>query len=188
MRRRARWLAALGAAALGVGLAAVVGVALATTFTFAVARNTTVTNFNTHQSKLETIVTAAGGFAVYTLSGDSKSHPECRQANGCLQVWPPVTVSAAKKPTKSPGIKGKLGTWHRSGFTQLTLAGHPLYLFSFDKHTRHATGEAIHSFGGTWHVVAADPPTAAAGTAPPMPATTTTTTPTTLIPNPYPGT
>jgi hypothetical protein len=67
--------------------------------------------------------------------------------------WPPVTVSSPRKLTKAAGIKGTLGTWHRNGFFQVTLNGHPLYTFSQDHQRRAATGEGLNTFGGIWHVL-----------------------------------
>jgi predicted lipoprotein with Yx(FWY)xxD motif len=41
----------------------------------------------------------------------------------------------------------------RKRFTQATLNGHPLYTFSEDAGMKgSASGEGLHSFGGTWHV------------------------------------
>ncbi|MGP0053515.1 MAG: hypothetical protein ACLPZR_32385, partial [Solirubrobacteraceae bacterium] len=58
------------------------------------------------------------------------------------------------KATKASGVKGKLGTWHRDGFTQVTLNGHPLYTFSGDGGKRGvATGNGLKGFGGTWGVL-----------------------------------
>jgi predicted lipoprotein with Yx(FWY)xxD motif len=166
----------------------IVGVAVAKSFTLNVANNATVTNANTQQSKVEAIAVRKG-LAVYTLSGDSKSHPKCTAGNGCFNVWPPVKLSSAKPLSKAPGIKGKLGTWKRDGFIQLTLGGHPLYRYAGDGNRKNiATGEAINSFGGIWHVVL-DPAGGAAGS---TGATTTMTTPytypttTPTYPYPYP--
>ena len=74
-----------------------VGLALAKSLTLGVANNATVTNFNTHASKQETIAVNSPGFAAYWLSGDSKTHPKCTKANGCFQFWLPVTVTSAGK-------------------------------------------------------------------------------------------
>jgi predicted lipoprotein with Yx(FWY)xxD motif len=129
------------------------GAALAKVFTLSVAKHATVGNlltqktFTTHA----TIVVNGRGFAVYTLTGDSAKHPKCTSAM-CLQIWPPVTVKSAKALTKAPGVKGKLGIWHRKHFDQATIDGHPLYTFSPDTKRHVAMGEAIKSFGGTWHV------------------------------------
>jgi predicted lipoprotein with Yx(FWY)xxD motif len=137
-------------AVIGFTTAMLVGIAIAKSFTLKVDKNAKVTN-QSHVTKHEAIV-AAHGFAVYTLSGDSKSHPKCTSAT-CLGFWPPVTVKSAHAVSKAPGIKGRLGVWHRKGFNQVTLGGHPLYMFSLDKRNGAATGEGIVSFGGTWHVV-----------------------------------
>ena len=140
------------------------------------------------------VVTNAKGFAVYTLSGDTAKHPKCTKADGCFKFWPPVKVSSATKLTKAPGVRGKLGTWRRNGFMQLTLNGHPLYTFINDSQKGKATGEDLHGFGGVWHASKTSAPKGTATTAPisttppatsTMPTTTTTTPPTTTT-NPYP--
>jgi predicted lipoprotein with Yx(FWY)xxD motif len=151
-RRRSATL--LVAAVAGFGTAALVGVAIANTFTLQVAKNAKVTN-QMRMTTRENIVVNSRGRAVYDLTGDSKTHPECTKAKGCFQVWPPLTVSSAKNLSKAPGINGKLGVWHRNGFLQVTLGGHPLYRFAPDSQKDAANGEGIHSFGGTWHVIKA---------------------------------
>lgn len=170
-RLRTAAIAAVAVACLTA--AALVGVALAKSFTLQVARNAKVTD-QSGSTKRENIA-VAGGFAVYRLSGDSRQHPECTRANGCFTFWPPVTAGSARKASKASGIGGKLGVWHHDGLFQLTLAGHPLYRFSQDSARDHATGEGIVSFGGTWHVVKAAGSSSAATT------TTTTSTTTTSM-------
>src|SRR5579884_3821409 len=134
-------------AAAGFATAALVGVALARTFTLQVARGATV------NGQRENIVVDSRGFAVYTLTGDSRRHALCTKRDGCFRFWAPVTAASAKKLSKGAGVKGRLGAWRRDGFRQVTLAGHPLYRFVQDTHRRDATGDGIRSFGGTWHVV-----------------------------------
>lgn len=165
----------IATAIVGVGVAVLVSVAVARTFTLNIAKNASVTNANTHVTTHANIVATSSGLAVYTLSGDSKTHPKCTKANGCLSVWPPVKVSSAGKLSKAAGIKGALGTWRRNGFIQVTLAGHPLYTFAADTQ-HHASGEDIIHFGGTWHVVKTSADTG----------TSTTTTTGTTTTSPYP--
>ncbi len=150
--RRPKFAAVIVIATAGFTLAALVGVAFAATFTLHVAKNARVTNQTGH-TVTENIVATSRGFAVYELSGDSQRHPECTKAKRCFGVWPPVTVSSRSKLTKGPGVKGSLGIWHRNGFLQVTLAGHPLYRYAGDSQRSHAVGEGIRSFGGTWHVI-----------------------------------
>jgi predicted lipoprotein with Yx(FWY)xxD motif len=135
------------AAVAGFGTAALVSVALAKTFTLQIASNAKV-DASSHGN----IVVNSRGQAVYWLTGDSRRHPKCTKKNGCFKFWPPIKVPSAKKLSKVRGIKGKLGVWHRNGFFQVTVDGHPLYTFSFDHQKRDATGEGLTTFGGTWHV------------------------------------
>lgn len=155
MRRAPIKLVGLSATVLGVGLAAMVGPAAAKTPPTLGVFQSTVTNFlspNPHQTTTPKIVGAAGGFAVYTLTGDSKSHPLCL-GPACKAIWPWVTIpNNGKMPTKNPAIKAKLGIWKHNGVRQLTLGGHPLYFFFMDTSKKRAHGEGIVSFGGTWHV------------------------------------
>jgi predicted lipoprotein with Yx(FWY)xxD motif len=145
----------LVAGAVVVAMLAVAAVAIAKTFTLNVAKNATVTNMTTMVTKHENIAVNGRGFAVYWLSGDSKSHPKCTQANRCFKFWPPVTASSAKALSKAAGISGKLTSWSRNGFVQAVLGGHPIYTFAPDTKKHDATGEGVVGFGGTWHVVTA---------------------------------
>ena len=68
--------------------------------------------------------------------------------------WPPLTASSLKaKLTAAKGIKGKLAIAHRGGIFQVTLGGHPLYMFIADKAKGKANGDGVVAFGGTWHVI-----------------------------------
>lgn len=154
-RRRFGWTTrSVVAVSAAVVSAALAGVAVARTFTLNVAKAAPVTN-QAHKTVHENIVINSRAKAVYWLSGDSKSHPECKRANHCFTFWHPVKVASVRRLTKARGVPGKLGTWKRDGFIQVTLAGHPLYTFSGDAMKRHATGQGIKAFGGTWSVTKA---------------------------------
>ena len=175
---RARRLAIVIATTIaGVGAAVLVSVAVARTFTLQIAKNAKVTSTLTGPTKTENIVVNSKGKAVYTLSGDSKSHPECVMNKPCLTVWPPVTVASARKLSRASGIHGKLGTWRHNGFTQVTLNGHPLYTFSADTQRHHAMGEGIVHFGGTWHVIKTSSSSSSTTSTPTTTTSTTTTSP-----------
>jgi predicted lipoprotein with Yx(FWY)xxD motif len=161
----------------GFATAALVGVAIARGFTLKVAKSAQVTN-QAGSTASEAIAVNSHGFAVYELTGDSRTHRECTKAKGCFSFWPPVTVTSRKNLKKAPGVKGRLGVWHRDGFLQVTLAGHPLYRYAGDSNRDIATGQGIQSFGGTWHVIKVA--SSAAGTSGGSTSTmTTTSTPTT---------
>lgn len=139
------------AVSIGFAVAGMVSAAVVRSFALQVAPHASVTD-TAGKTATESIVVSRG-HAAYELSGDSMRHPKCTGTNGCFQVWPPLKVSSAKSVHKPGGIHGKLGTWRRDGFLQLTLNGHPLYRFANDRRADAATGEGISSFHGTWHVV-----------------------------------
>lgn len=182
-RHSRRWLAAAITAAAFAAVA-VAGAALASALALAVAHGAKVTN-TSGKTTTESIVVNSRGHAVYDLTGDTAKHPECTKANGCFSFWPPVTVSSAASLKKITGISGKLGTFHRDGFLQVTWNGHPLYTFANDMHRDDATGEGINGFGGIWHVLTASSSHASRGTSTPAPVTTTTSTTTSTPICPY---
>ncbi len=157
----------------GAALALLAGIALAKSYTLTIAKDAKVTDQSSMTTKAESIVIASSGFAVYTLSGDSMRHPECTSSQ-CRHFWPPLRVHGKAHLSDQPGIHGKLGTWRHDGFTQLTLGGHPLYMFSLDKHKHAATGEGVVSFGGTWRVVRPSGPSSSHSTQTTTTATMTT--------------
>jgi predicted lipoprotein with Yx(FWY)xxD motif len=142
-RRRALW-------GLLTAAAAAMLVAVALTALAAAAAKPLSVHSLTVGTKSEAIVVNSKGRAVYNLVPETTAHPLCTSSK-CLQFWPPVKVKG-KAPKSIAGIKGKLTTWHRKGFTQLVLNGHPLYTFKLDTDSKSATGEGAKSFGGTWHV------------------------------------
>ena len=147
--RRRRQLAMAGSAVLvaaAVGVLALAGSASSKSPTLGVGKSVQV------GAKTESIAVTARGVAVYQLSPETAQHLLCASST-CLKFWPPVKVAEGAKLTKGAGLKGKLGTLTRKGFTQLTLNGHPVYTFSEDKGKKgEAHGEGIKGFGGTWHV------------------------------------
>jgi predicted lipoprotein with Yx(FWY)xxD motif len=159
----------------GFAVAAAATVAGAKTFTLQLAKGAKVTN-QSGTTKTEKIAVTPRGFAVYWLSGDSAAHPKCTSTNGCFSFWPPVKEHSTSGLSKAPGIAGKLGTFRRNGFIQLTLNGHPLYTFSVDKSKDHAMGEGVHGFGGIWHAVTEGPASSGSGGTTSTGTTTTTTT------------
>jgi predicted lipoprotein with Yx(FWY)xxD motif len=142
-RRRAPGRGAL------VSVMALVGVLAITAF--AIAKSATV-GVGTAKVKghKQSVATNAKGLTVYELTPETTKHLLCTPAQ-CFAFWPPVKAGA--KVTKAPGLKGKLGTFKRKGFSQVTLNGHPIYTFAEDGGKKgSAVGEGVHGFGGIWHV------------------------------------
>jgi predicted lipoprotein with Yx(FWY)xxD motif len=121
----------------------------------ALAKTTATLHKSANSTIGKTIVVSSRGLTVYELSGETTHHLLCTKASGCFGFWPPLTVHSAKTKLSAPGIHGKLGVIHRNGLFQVTLSGHPLYLYAGDGGKKgNATGQGIMTFGGTWHVVA----------------------------------
>ncbi len=185
MKSSARFSGRRRLAAAGSAILAVVAVGLLALAGSASSKSPTLGVDNSVQvgSKTEAIAVTPRGVPVYELSPETTKHLLCASQQ-CLGFWPPVKVAPGAKLTKGAGLNGRLGTFKRKGFTQLTLNGHPVYTFSEDNGKRgEAHGEGIHGFGGIWHVFKE------AGTAPPQtttgPAMTSTSTSTAPSPPGY---
>jgi predicted lipoprotein with Yx(FWY)xxD motif len=137
---------------------ATVAVAALAVTAFAIAKSPTLGAATAKLSgpsgmRSEPIAVNSRGVAVYELLPETTHHLLCTKANKCFGFWPPVKVGAGSKVTKAAGVAGKLGTFRRNGFTQVTLNGHPLYTFSVDGGKKGvAAGDGVKGFGGTWHV------------------------------------
>lgn len=129
------------------------------------------------------------GYMLYFITGDQPDKYSCTAtiiktlpggpgsctgpSNDQKAEWPAITTTGS--PVAGPGVSQKLlGTVTRSGIgTQITYAGHPLYLF--DQAPGQLTGEgwdepSLPPWHGLWWLVAPS------GTALPWPETLTTTT------------
>ena len=123
----------LGAAALAAAKSATVGVGRA--------------SVNGHK---ESVAVNARGVTIYELGPETTHHLVCK-SQACFAAWPPVKAQGAV--TKMAGVKGKVGTIRRGGFSQVTLNGKPVYTFVEDGGRRgEAEGDGIRNFGGVWHV------------------------------------
>jgi predicted lipoprotein with Yx(FWY)xxD motif len=164
----------LVAGGVGLTMVGLVGMAAAASpTTLTTAKNSTLS---------ETIVVSSRGLTVYELRPETTRHLLCSRANGCFQIWHPLEVASAKTKLRAGrGVTGRLGTLRRDGFFQVTLNGHPLYLFAGDdSKAGAASGQGARSFGGLWHVVATSAPSG-------PPAVTPTTISPTPTPPYYPG-
>lgn len=91
------------------------------------------------------------GRTLYLFEADKSTTSTCSGA--CATAWPPVTTEGA--PTAASGAKASLlGTSKRDdGTTQVTYAGHPLYLFSGDSAPGDTNGAGSEAFGAEWYPV-----------------------------------
>jgi predicted lipoprotein with Yx(FWY)xxD motif len=103
-------------------------------------------------TKLGQVLVDSRGLTVYLFLADKGTTSNCNSAS-CVQYWPPVLTSGA--PQAGTGVDATLlGTTTRTdGTTQVTYAGHPLYLFLSDMKAGDVTGQGVNAFGAPWYVV-----------------------------------
>jgi predicted lipoprotein with Yx(FWY)xxD motif len=157
---------------LAMGITAAMLVFAGSLVALALAAGSSSTVSSASNAKLgQQLVIDAHGRTLYALSPETTHHLLCKNSE-CLKFWPPLTVRSSKtKLTAGSGVHGHLALLRRSNGTwQVMLGGLPLYRYSGDHASGEANGQHIHSFGGTWHVIAA---TGSTSTATPTPTTPT---------------
>lgn len=118
----------------------------ATSATFPAATVTTA------QGPLGTFLTSGDGRTLYLFEKDTSTTSTC--TGTCAVDWPPLVT------TTSPQAAGQaqanmLGTSHRpDGTTQVTYAGHPVYLFMGDQGAGSTAGQGVDAFGAEWYIMA----------------------------------
>jgi predicted lipoprotein with Yx(FWY)xxD motif len=103
------------------------------------------------KTKLGTILVDQQGRSLYLFLKDKNHKSAC--AGACAKFWPPLMTNG--KPKAGKGAQAKLlGTTVRKAGTQVTYAGHPLYLYKGDKKAGQTNGQGTTFFGGAWYVLA----------------------------------
>jgi predicted lipoprotein with Yx(FWY)xxD motif len=116
-------------------------------------------------TSLGTILTDGRGFTLYAFEADQGSTSACSGA--CAAAWPPATTSSAS-PQVGAGVTQSLvgQTMRTDGKSQLTYAGHPVYLFSQDTAPGSTSGQGLQAFGARWDALTAAGQEVTAGSAP----------------------
>jgi predicted lipoprotein with Yx(FWY)xxD motif len=91
------------------------------------------------------------GRTLYLLTSDGAT---LACTGGCLSLWKPLKLPHGATPKAGPGVTGTLGVVSRGSDQQITISRHPLYTYTGDSGPGDTTGQGIHSFNGTWYVVA----------------------------------
>ncbi|MGB6058638.1 MAG: hypothetical protein WBF71_10270 [Microthrixaceae bacterium] len=95
-------------------------------------------------TNLGDVLVSGSGRTLYMFTPDGTDGATCVDA--CAQTWPPLTTEGAPSGKDlSPGLLGTVE--RRDGSTQVTAAGHPLYMYSGDSEEGDTHGEGI---DGTW--------------------------------------
>ncbi len=142
-------------AAVSVVAAALLGTALATAGSTAVAAASGRTELKTATIHGATVLTNAKGFTLYYFAPDEATMSRCY--GSCAAYWPPVLG----QPVAGPGVTGRIGTIKRTnGSLQAVYDGHPLYTYVGDSAPGQANGNALDLNGGYWYEVTAGGPPA----------------------------
>jgi predicted lipoprotein with Yx(FWY)xxD motif len=140
MRARTLLLALIAAVAVAATVAVATGSAATSRATVSV-----------RTTKLGTILVDQQGRTLYDFVKDKKNKSEC--GGSCATFWPPLLTNGNPKAGK--GVQPKLlGTTVRKSGTQVTYAGHPLYMYAGDKKAGQTNGEGSTNFGAPWYVLA----------------------------------
>jgi predicted lipoprotein with Yx(FWY)xxD motif len=105
-------------------------------------------------TSLGTILTDGRGFTLYAFEADKGTTSACSGA--CATAWPPATTTTTS-PQIGTGVSQSLvgQTKRADGTTQLTYAGHPVYLFKGDSAPGSTSGQGSTGFGARWDVLTA---------------------------------
>lgn len=105
----------------------------------------------TTDSQLGRILSDARDRTLYLFEKDTAGRSAC--AGACATAWPPL-LTDGEVVAESGVDQSLLGTTRRDdGTTQVTYAGHPLYLFVQDAEAGETNGQGSQSFGAGWYVV-----------------------------------
>ena len=100
---------------------------------------------------LGNVLVDSTGQTVYLFQKDALDKSAC--AGACATAWPPV-LATGKPVVGSGAVASLVGTISRSnGKSQVTYAGHPLYLFDGDSAKGDVNGQGVNAFGARWYTV-----------------------------------
>jgi predicted lipoprotein with Yx(FWY)xxD motif len=114
------------------------------------SRATEVVLRHTH---LGAVLADASGFTLYEFTRDRGDSDSCAKVSGCLHVWPALQSSG--KPKAGSGMRASLLSTIKlsGGASQVTYAGHPLYLYSGDSAPGDTSYVGVSEFGGSWYAI-----------------------------------
>jgi predicted lipoprotein with Yx(FWY)xxD motif len=108
----------------------------------------------TGKTRYGTILQDSKGRTLYLFTRDRGKWSNCY--GECARVWPPLMTSGS--PVALKGAKqSELGTTkRRSGKSQVTYNGHPLYYYVGEDEPNEVLCQAVYEFDGWWYVVNKD--------------------------------
>ncbi len=119
----------------------------------ATAHSSRAAKVELRHTSLGEILVASSGFTLYEFTRDRGDRDSCVSVSGCSRTWPALETSG--KPTAGSGVKASLLSTTKlpGGASQVTYAGHPLYLYSGDSGPGETDYVGVSAFGGDWDAV-----------------------------------
>jgi predicted lipoprotein with Yx(FWY)xxD motif len=106
----------------------------------------------TADGSLGTFLTAGDGRTLYLFGKDTSATSTCTGA--CAAKWPPLVTTGAPQAAGQAQASMLATSPRPDGTTQVTYAGHPVYLFVGDRAPGSTAGQGLDAFGAEWYVVA----------------------------------
>jgi predicted lipoprotein with Yx(FWY)xxD motif len=116
------------------------------------AHTSRATEVALHRTSLGEILSTGSGVTLYEFTRDRGSN-SCVHVSGCSQIWPALQTSG--RPTAGAGVRSSLLSTIRlsTGASQVTYAGHPLYLYRGDSEPGDTSYVGANQFGGSWYAL-----------------------------------
>jgi predicted lipoprotein with Yx(FWY)xxD motif len=104
-------------------------------------------------TRVGTILVSSSGRTLYEFTRDRPRANSCVKIRECPQLWPALQSSG--KPLAGPGVRSSLLSTIKlpGGASQVTYAGHALYLYSGDSGPGQTSYVGELAFGGRWYAI-----------------------------------
>jgi predicted lipoprotein with Yx(FWY)xxD motif len=115
------------------------------------ARSSLFHTVELRKTKLGKILVNPAGSILYEFSSDHPKKDTCVKISGCSAIW--LALPAEGKPSAGAGVRASLlsSITLPGGGTQVTYAGHPLYIYEAAPTLISYVGAK--QFGGKWYAV-----------------------------------
>ena len=120
------------------------------------ARSAASATVELRETSLGSILVDSTGLTLFEFTKDGEQKDACVKIKGCAAVWPLLQVSGT--PTAGVGVSASLlGTINLGyGVSQVSYAGHALFLYVNDSTPGQVSYVGAREFGGRWYAVNAE--------------------------------
>lgn len=118
-----------------------------------VAHSSRAAKVGLRHTRVGTILVSSSGRTLYEFTRDHPRANSCVHIKECPESWPALQTSG--KPLAGPGVRSSLLSTIKlpGGASQVTYAGHALYLYSGDSGPGQTSYVGETAFGGRWYAI-----------------------------------